>query len=101
MGMLKHIQILKLFQNGKDIPLDNFPDECFVELEKTAQEINKPELSRSCRASFKNLGQHLGQKFGGKCGTKFGTNRQTVRWTDGTKYKVALQLKIGVGQLGV
>ena len=81
-GDAKHIQILKLFQNGKDIPLDNFPDECFVELERTAQEINKPELSRSCRASFKTLGQNLGQKFGTKSWTKFGTDGQTDRQMD-------------------
>ena len=43
---------------------------------------NKPESSRSCRASFKNLGQ----KFGTKFGTTFGIqiwDRQTDRETDG------------------
>ena len=44
---------------------------------------NKPKSSRSCRASFKNLGQNLGQKFGTKTRTKFGTDGQTDRRTDG------------------
>ena len=48
--------------------------------------VNKPESSRSCRASFKNLGH------------KFGTDRQTNGQTDGqtdtTRYRLALQLEM-------
>ena len=48
---------------------------------------NKPELSRSCRASFKNLGQ--------KFGTKIWDNiwDGNLGQTDMTRYRVALQLK--------
>ena len=52
----------------------------------------KPESSRSCRASYKNLGQNLGQKFGTKSGTKI-WGRQTDKQTDKTRHRVALQLK--------
>ena len=64
--------------------------------------INKPKSSRSCRASFKNLGQNLGQEFWTKSWTKiwdknfgqqFGTDGQTDRRTDRTRYRVTPQLK--------
>ena len=56
--------------------------------------LKKPKSSRSAEPRLKIWDKNLGQNLG----HKFGTDGQTDRRTDRTRYRVALQLKIGTAK---